>query len=130
MCLFYNWSALLPLDASLGSGSLLLTRVRSSNGVTRNYGNYRYGNYVGDAPRRYGNYSKDIKTKNVLLAALSIELKCPVLTGCVHIAGGITFYGVITRNVMTLIFIRLPVILNPTLDVHVQSHHWLSFALI
>jgi len=27
-------------------------RVRSSNGVTQNYGNYRYGNYVSNAPRQ------------------------------------------------------------------------------
>jgi len=47
-------------------------RVRNSNGVTRNYDNYRYGKYVGNALRRKVNYSKDITTENALLAALSI----------------------------------------------------------
>jgi len=28
----------------------IIGRVQSSNGVTRNYGNYRYGNYIGNAP--------------------------------------------------------------------------------
>jgi len=28
----------------------LTDRVQSSNGVTRNYGNYPYGNYIGNAP--------------------------------------------------------------------------------
>jgi len=27
--------------------NILRTRVRSSNGVTQNYGNYHYGNYIG-----------------------------------------------------------------------------------
>jgi len=43
--------------------------------ITQNYGTYRYrpyDNYVGNAPRLYGNYHKVIKTKNALLVALSI----------------------------------------------------------
>jgi len=40
--------------------------------INTNYGNYRYGNYVGSAPRRKGNYFKDIKTENAQLPALSI----------------------------------------------------------
>jgi len=43
--------------------------------ITQNYGNYRYGNNVGNVPRRYGNFPKDIKTENALLAALLIYLK-------------------------------------------------------
>jgi len=35
--------------------------------IPRNCGNYRYGNYVGNAPRRQGSYSKYIKTENALL---------------------------------------------------------------
>jgi len=39
--------------------------------ITRNYGNFPYGNYVGNAP--VGKvYLKHIKTENALLAALSI----------------------------------------------------------
>jgi len=30
--------------------TLAVCRVQSSNGVTRNYSNYPYGNYVGNAP--------------------------------------------------------------------------------
>jgi len=47
-----GWDALLQkMCCSIKNG------VRSSNGVavpeiTRNYGNYRYSNYVGNAPRR------------------------------------------------------------------------------
>jgi len=35
--------------------------------ITQNYGNYRYRNNVGNAPRRLGNHPKDITTENALL---------------------------------------------------------------
>jgi len=34
------------------SSANIINRVRSSTGITRNYGNYRYSKYVGSAPRR------------------------------------------------------------------------------
>jgi len=62
-------------------------RVQSSNDVTRNYGNYPYGNYVGNAHvSKVINYLKHITTENVLFAALSIQLKLPAMTGYVLIA--------------------------------------------
>jgi len=41
--------------------------------ITRNYGIYPYGNYVGNAPvGKVINYLKHIETEKALLAALSI----------------------------------------------------------
>jgi len=37
--------------------------------TNRNHGNYRYGNYVGSAPSRLGNYPKGLKTENTLLGS-------------------------------------------------------------
>jgi len=37
--------------------------------------NYGYGNYINNAPRRYGKYPKDMKTEKALLAAFSMWLK-------------------------------------------------------